>query len=240
MAYHAAMAPNPKALLLDFYGTVVSDDDAIAIVAEITSEIAAAAATPLEAREVYRHWWGRFQRLCYESYGDRFQLHRELEHLSLKELLLHWSVEIDIDRAEQRLFDYWSHPDVFPDSLDVLARCKLPVCVISNIDNGDLRAAIASHGLAFDHVVTSEDCRAYKPRTELFQRGLELLGYTANEVLHIGDSLASDVAGAASLGIATFWINRKGREVGSGDPEPHYQAPSLSGLLPLLDQQGDS
>jgi 2-haloacid dehalogenase/putative hydrolase of the HAD superfamily len=59
-------------------------------------------------------------------------------------------------------------------------------------------------------------------------------------VLHIGDSLASDVAGAASLGIATFWINRKGREVGSGDPEPHYQAPSLSGLLPLLDQQGDS
>jgi 2-haloacid dehalogenase/putative hydrolase of the HAD superfamily len=193
----------PRAILLDFYGTVVSDDAAVAIVAEIASEIAAAAATPLDAREVYRHWWERFQRLCHQSYGDRFQLHRELEHRSLQDLLRHWRVEIDIDRAEQRLVEYWRHPDIFPDSLDVLARCTLPVCVVSNVDNEDLRVAMASHGLAFDHVVTSEDCRAYKPRPEIFGRALDLLGCTASEMLHIGDSVTSDVAGAASLGIAT-------------------------------------
>jgi 2-haloacid dehalogenase/putative hydrolase of the HAD superfamily len=32
-----------------------------------------------------------------------------------------------------------------------------------------------------------------------------------SQVLHIGDSLSSDVAGAYNLGIDSFWLNRKKR-----------------------------
>jgi len=55
-------------------------------------------------------------------------------------------------------------------------------------DNADLASALKHVRMSFDHVVTSEDCRAYKPRPEPFQRALRLLGLEAHEVLHVGDS----------------------------------------------------
>ena len=59
--------------------------------------------------------------------------------------------------------------------------------------------------------VTSEDVRSYKPRRELFEAGLGLLGLEPHEVLHIGDSLGSDIAGANALGIPVAWVNAQGR-----------------------------
>jgi FMN phosphatase YigB (HAD superfamily) len=49
---------------------------------------------------------------------------------------------------------------------------------------------------------------AYKPRPEMFEAGLELLGMKRSEVLHIGDSFANDVVGAAGVGIPFAWLNR--------------------------------
>lgn len=42
------------------------------------------------------------------------------------------------------------------------------------------------------------------------------VGLPAGQVVHIGDSLGSDVAGASSAGINTIWVNRSGREVPEG------------------------
>lgn len=60
---------------------------------------------------------------------------------------------------------------------------------------------------------TSEDAKAYKPRSELFEFALNNVGLSAGEVLHIGDSLSSDVKGASSIGINAIWVNRSNREV---------------------------
>lgn len=38
-------------------------------------------------------------------------------------------------------------------------------------------------------------------------------GLAADEVVHIGDSLSSDVKGASSVGIKAIWVNRSNREV---------------------------
>jgi 2-haloacid dehalogenase/putative hydrolase of the HAD superfamily len=72
---------------------------------------------------------------------------------------------------------------------------------VSNIDRADLDAALAHHELAgyFTHLVTSQDARAYKPRPEMFTTALGLLRLGPHEVIHVGDSLTSDVAGAAAL-----------------------------------------
>ena len=37
-----------------------------------------------------------------------------------------------------------------------------------------------------------------------------------DEVIHIGDSISSDVNGAGALGIRTLWLNRFGKEVPKG------------------------
>jgi putative acetyltransferase len=107
----------------------------------------------------------------------------------------------------------------------------VPLCVVSNIDEADLQAALVHNELFFEHVVTSERCRAYKPRLEMFERALQLLGLPAAEVLHVGDSLGSDVRGAREAGMPVLWVNRRGRTLPAGAPVPDYTCADLSGLL---------
>ncbi len=61
-----------------------------------------------------------------------------------------------------------------------------------------------------------EDAKAYKPRKEMFDFVLKNTGLSCNDVIHIGDSLSSDIKGASSVGIKSIWINRSGRSVPQG------------------------
>lgn len=63
---------------------------------------------------------------------------------------------------------------------------------------------------------TSEDAKSYKPREELFELALKETGLKPNEVVHIGDSLGSDVQGANVVGINAIWVNRNLRKVPEG------------------------
>ena len=76
--------------------------------------------------------------------------------------------------------------------------------------------AIEFHGLKPNGIFTSEDARAYKPRKELFELALRKTGLRADQVVHIGDSISSDVQGASQVGISAIWVNRGGREVPEG------------------------
>ena len=75
---------------------------------------------------------------------------------------------------------------------------------------------IEYHGLNPAGVFTSEDARSYKPRRELFELALSKTGLMPDEVIHIGDSINSDVKGASALGIGTLWLNRFGKAVPEG------------------------
>ena len=76
--------------------------------------------------------------------------------------------------------------------------------------------AIEFHKLKPTGVFTSEDAKSYKPRKELFEFALKNTGLPAEQVVHIGDSLSSDIKGASSVGIKAVWINRSGKEVPDG------------------------
>ena len=62
---------------------------------------------------------------------------------------------------------------------------------------------------------------------------MKALGVTRSDVLHVGDSLTADVAGAEALGIESAWINRSGRPLPAG-PTPTHTASKLTELLPML------
>ncbi|MCP3991519.1 MAG: HAD family hydrolase [bacterium] len=109
----------------------------------------------------------------------------------------------------------------------------LAVVVVSNIDRQDIEAAIALHGLSFADLITSDDVRSYKPRPELFNAGLRALGLRPDQVLHIGDSVTSDVAGATRLGIPVARVNRTGKARRDGI-QPTYETMTLTELVPLI------
>lgn len=223
----------PHAILLDFYGTVVEEDDIP--IRKICEEISKVSSLRITVAEVGSYWSHVFNQLCSQSFDTTFRLQKELEQLSLQRVLQHFEADLDSDALSQILYEYWVCPTIFPESREVLARCKRPICLISNIDNAELQLALKHCNLHFDWTVTSEDCRAYKPRAEVFKKALHLLDLPASEVLHVGDSFSSDVCGAKSLGIPVLWINRKKKQVSYVDEAPDYISTDLTELLNILE-----
>lgn len=154
----------PRAVLLDFYGTVVAEDDTV--IAAICDEIAAGSG--YLARDVSAAWAEGFTSGCAASHDTAFRTQRDIERSSLAEVLARFGHDADADAMCERLFAQWRQPPLYRDAQTFLDTIGLPVCIVSNIDRADLTAALAHHGLAVHDVVTSEDVRAYKPRPEPF------------------------------------------------------------------------
>ena len=226
----------PEAILLDFYGTVVEEDDPV--IASVRRTIYASATTndPADPKAVGAYWWALFSDLCATSAGQTFATQRELERRSLQGTIEYFGSDVDEDSLSNQLFEYWRRPPIFPDAKEFLHQIARPVCIVSNIDRSDIEAAIGHHNLTVDLLVTSEDARAYKPRPEPFHLALDLLGLAPAQVLHVGDSLTADVRGANALGIPVAWVNRKAKTT-PPQTQVRYEISDLESLTHVLTRQ---
>lgn len=94
-------------------------------------------------------------------------------------------------------------------------------------------------GGCFDAVVISEEVGAAKPDPAIFQVALARMGLPRrDEVLMVGDSLTSDVAGANRAGIDVCWFNPTGLPLPPG-LKARYQIRELGELVELLDGRRD-
>ncbi len=228
----------PKAVLLDFYGTVV--EEIRLPVVEICRQIKAASHEGVYEMEVVARWAKIFMGLCSRSFGPDYQLQKTLEQRSLQEALDYFKIDLDSFALSRLLSEYRANPTLFPESREVLSGCGIPVCLLTNIDNSEIVRALEFTGLHFAFTVTSEDCRSYKPRPETFRKALSLLGLEPSETLHVGDSLQSDVRGAMELGIPVLWINRRKTMLPAGSLNPQFTFPDLSGLREVLERGQDA
>ena len=73
------------------------------------------------------------------------------------------------------------------------------------------RGILEESGMAphFSSVVISEEVGIRKPRAEIFESVASSLDVAPEEILHVGDNLAADVAGAAAVGMRTVWLTRQ-------------------------------
>ena len=58
-------------------------------------------------------------------------------------------------------------------------------------------------------IISAEMARACKPDKAIFEKAMEIAKVKPNEVIHIGDSLTSDIEPAKLLGITPVYISRK-------------------------------
>lgn len=200
-----------RGLLLDFYGTVVEDDDEV--VASICARAAASGSGAVTAEQIDAAWRQAFRTATGAS---PFRRLREIAVASLAAALSATGCTADAAGLCEEQVRFWRTAPLRPGTRAFLDTVDLPVCVVSDIDRADLEAVIGYHGLSFTALVTSEDARAYKPSPLMFRRGLAMLGLRAEEVVHVGDSLTADVAGAQAAGIGAVWVNRRGRPVPDG------------------------
>ena len=202
-----------KAFFLDFYGTVVHEY--VEVIKKIT-DIIYRTGKVNDKSEIGTFWWNDFQNMVNNSQGDTFETQRVLEEKSLKHTLQHFCSSADYLELSKLMFEHWIHPPIFEESKSFFEHSPIPIYIVSNIDTCDILKAIKYHDLNPISVFTSEDAKAYKPRKELFQLALKKTRLNANEVIHIGDSISSDIKGASALNIKALWINRFGKEVPSG------------------------
>lgn len=113
--------------------------------------------------------------MCARSHGAAFRTQRDIEIESLRHLLARYRVDLDPIELSEPLFHYWRTPSARPGTPEFLANNDLPVCIVSNIDAGGLDAALDHNGWSFEHVMTSESARSYKPREEMFEQALRPL-----------------------------------------------------------------
>lgn len=221
-----------KALFLDFYGTVVHEDGKI--ISIILSKIQKSLHSEASQSDIGHLWYTKFQKLCNNSYEANFKTQREIELLALRQTLNFFHSPLNETELCQLQFDYWKKPEIFADAADFLKQNLVPVYIVSNIDTADLKAAIAYHQLNhITDVITSESVKSYKPRTEMFHKALEKSNLSAEDVIHVGDSLTSDVAGAQSAGIKTVWLNRT-RKINVHNKKPEYIIHSFDDLLNII------
>ena len=62
-------------------------------------------------------------------------------------------------------------------------------------------------GKFFKFNISSKDVNANKPNKNHFQKAVELLGVSKEEILHIGDHKINDMLGAISYGVKALWFN---------------------------------
>jgi len=227
---------NLDGVFMDMYGTITTGDRLA--VETVCSEIISVTGVALSARELSVTWGERFFHAMDFHNDGHFLTLLEIEAQTLRETMAALGVTIDPQQYVRRLSEYWQDPPLQPEVLGFLGAFTVPVCIVSNADRADVDAALARHGIEVSGVMTSEDARSYKPDPKIFRDALELTGWRRERVIHVGDSLHSDVGGALLAGIRSAWVNRAHRIHDIGDldrHQPDYELGNLNDLAALVE-----
>jgi 2-haloacid dehalogenase len=100
-------------------------------------------------------------------------------------------------------------PEV-PEALSSLKKAGIRLAFLSNLTAKMLEAGIHNSQLggSFDHVLSTDRVKAYKPDPRAYQMGVDVLGLKPDQILFAAFA-GWDAAGAKSFGYPTFWVNRQ-------------------------------
>ena len=120
--------------------------------------------------------------------------------------------------------------DDVPSMFDVLSP-HFKIGLLSNGNTYPERCGLESY---FEFAVFSQDVGVEKPDKQIFELTAERAGCRLDELLHIGDSLVTDVAGANGAGVLSVWLNRDGAVNNTGT-EANFEITTLAELPAVLD-----
>jgi 2-haloacid dehalogenase len=129
-------------------------------------------------------------------------------------------LELTPDKRAQLMQAYLelkTWPDV-PSALSALQEAGIRLAFLSNMTAKMLEAGIKNAGLEgiFEHVLSTDQIRAYKPDPRAYQMAIDAFKLQREEILFAAFA-GWDAAGAKWFGYPTFWVNRlnlPGEELG--------------------------
>ena len=198
-----------KAIFIDYTGTMVKEDE------PYTRELLGYFLThsdlksPEEALAVV---WGQVKEIEAKSFGDAFITNDEKVDRILQYCEEKHNLHGDKNYMHETWRKVWVHAPLFEDVKPFFERSTLPIYVISNDDLCYIEESMRLKDLHPTGIVSADMVKACKPSRVIFEKALEMAGVKAEEAMHIGDSITSDVEPAKLLGITPVYISRN-REV---------------------------
>ncbi|MBC8944400.1 5-amino-6-(5-phospho-D-ribitylamino)uracil phosphatase YigB [Xenorhabdus indica] len=134
-------------------------------------------------------------------------------------------------------FTYWRNQIIIPESthntLSVLAE-KMPLVAITN---GNVEPAECGLARYFKFVLKAGVDGRSKPCPDMYHLAAKQLGLPANQILHVGDNLKTDVEGALCSGMQACWMNVENKNLmqkPEGRRVPHIEISDLDSLIALI------
>lgn len=117
----------------------------------------------------------------------------------------------------------------FADSADALKKLKrkYELVILSNVDDDLFAYSAKKLRVAFDDVITAEQCQSYKPALNNFRVAEKRVGVPKSQWLHVAQSLFHDIAPAKEIGLDTVWVNRRWDKAGAGATPPTEATPDV-------------
>ena len=165
---------------------------------------------------IYREWTdnqrARYMPIIEQQSEEAFRVQL------IRDLLAERSVGNVSKKIAQALQDKFDNDriaafDFYPGMMEWLAEAR-KIFTLVVITNGPEftqipkleRVNMAAH---VDHIIIGGQEPEEKPYPSIFMKALKLANCEAHEVIHVGDSLASDIAGAHNSGITSVWIQHQ-------------------------------
>jgi 2-haloacid dehalogenase len=147
-------------------------------------------------------------RVAAERYADFWQVTNEALEFAAAKLDLDLKNE-KRDQLMRAYLELQTWPDVVP-ALTSLRKSGFKLAFLSNFTPHMLEANVANAGLGgtFDHVLSTDLAKTYKPAPRAYQIGTDVLKLSAREILFVAFA-GWDAAGAKLFGYPVFWLNRQ-------------------------------
>lgn len=135
----------------------------------------------------------------------------------------------------EKLMQEYLRLKVFPDVHDALTALRSKrLFILSNGTPGMLEALVKNTGLddAFSALISVDAVKIYKPSPRVYELVVKETGLEKSTIGFVSSN-GWDIAGAASYGFQTFWINRGGAAVEELGVRPSAILTTLAGLPAL-------
>ena len=169
-----------------------------------------------------------------------YRLYREEWPEHFAECFSELDVDGDSEAAYHHVRDRLAEATAYPEARSVVEglRAQYRLALLSNADDDFLLPCLKRNSLDFELVVSSESARVYKPHEAIFNKLTAELRVEPEEIMYVGDSQFADVLGAKHAGLRVAWLNREGRPLPEGVPQPDFDLRSLGELPSRLPPGG--
>ncbi len=146
--------------------------------------------------------------------------------------------DVDDERLKSDLLNTYLQLDCYPEVPETLTRLRQHGKRLAILSNGSphmLASAVRASGIhdLLDELMSVESVGIYKPDPLVYRFAVDRLGIPAHSVA-FQSSNAWDIAGAASFGFRTVWINRSDQPCERLSFEPDVELKSLHKLPDLF------